>query len=389
MKKQYLNVASVGMDVHHKFSTVVMRDGKGDVLCRERLDHVGRSLLRRRLTGWPKRVPYVMEASFGWMWLSDEMVAKGLKVNLANCFKLEQMRKARGESKTNGKDAALLSELPFEARQWWRVWLAPAEVRNEREWLRLRMDLVKLQTQTKNRINAIFHRYGIFHEFSDLFGSKGRGLLVHLCQYGRTDEVELPDGALAALRSHVRLLGQVRTRLAEVTRKIRVRLERTDLARRLDGIPGFGEVLSHTVIAEVGRIERFRNHRALASYSLLAPISMDTGEPSGKAPLGRHLGHRGNRTLQWAFIEAAHGAVRSGGRWRAMYDRHTDGGRRNKNQGYIKVARSLVKVVYAVWSKGVDYTPSAPSPARRKRRAKSRRSRSGKGQPFQPMAAVR
>jgi len=58
--------------------------------------------------------------------------------------------------------------------------------------------------------------------------------------------------------------------------------------------------------------------------------------------LGRHLGDRGNRTLKWAFIEAAHGAVRSGGRWRAMFDRLTDGGTRDRNRGYIKVARELV-----------------------------------------------
>ena len=88
--------------------------------------------------------------------------------------------------------------------------------------------LVRLQTATKNRISAIFHRHGLFHEFSDLFGAEGR---------------------------------------------------------------------------------------ALASYSLLAPISNDTGEPkSGGSPVGRHLGVRGNRTLKWAFIEAAHGAVRKGGR---------------------------------------------------------------------------
>jgi hypothetical protein len=46
-----------------------------------------------------------------------------------------------------------------------------------------------------------------------------------------------------------------------------------------------------------------------------------------------------------------------------MFDRVTAGGKRDRNRGYIKVARQLVKVVYAVWSKGVD-DPDNPSISR-------------------------
>ena len=102
----------------------------------------------------------------------------------------------------------------------------------------------------------------------------------------------------------------------------------------------------------------------------------------GRSPLGRHLGARGNRTLKWAFIEAAHGAVRSGARWRAMFDRVTCGGTKDRNRGYIKVARELVKVVYVVWAKGVDYQPLPPA---RPGRAKKQTSRSGTGQLLHPM----
>jgi transposase len=391
MQNVYKTVAAVGVDVHYKFSKVSMRDGQGQLVRRERLDHPDREPLRRRLRSWPRGVPIVLEASFGWGWLADEMKAAGLEVRLSNCVKLERMRKARGLPKTDDKDAALLSELPFEKTNWWQVWLAPPGVRNQREWLRLRMDLVALQTMTKNRISAIFHRHGLFHEFSDLFGARGRELLAELCRDGRQGQVQLADGALAALRHQVRLLGGVRRQLAEVTRAIRGRLARSELADRLDGIPGFGEVLVHTVMAEIGQIQRFRNERALASYSLLAPISKDSGEPrAGGASLGRHLGVQGNRTLKWAFIEAAHGAVRRGGRWRAMFDRYTDGGRRNRNRGYIKVARALVKVVHAVWSRGEKYSDSPPPPAPSPRQQMvSWMSRPGTGQPYRPMAAVR
>ena len=385
MKDRYENVAFGGMDVHYKFSKVALRDGKGRIIARERLDHRDREKLKQRLWQWPSGAEIVMEASFGWSWLSDLMIEAGLTPRLSNCFKVEQMRKARGLVKTNKNDADLLSQLPGESSNWWEVWLAPPEVRDQREWMRYRAELVGVQTQTKNRIHAVFHRHGIFHDFSDLFGGEGRAFLAQLCRDG---DGKLSGGALAALRGHVRLLDHLRGQLADVARKLRKELERNTLTKRLTGIPGFGLILSHVLMAEIGKIERFRDHRSLASYSLLAPRANDTGEDDPRrAPLGRHLGHRGNRTLKWAFIEAAHGAVRTGGKWRAMWDRHTDGGKNNRNRGYIKVARELVKVVYVVWSKGMPYMETPPIRPGSGRRG--RKSRSGTGQSSRPMVAAR
>jgi transposase len=386
MKNVYANVAIGGADVHYKFSTVTFRDVAGRIVGRERLEHTDRQGLREQLSRWPQGMEVVMEASFGWPWLSDLMLEVGLRPRLSNCYKVEKMRQARGWAKTNRKDADLISLLPLESSNWWEVWLAPPEVRDGRERMRHRTSLVRIQTGTKNQIHAVFHRQGIFHDFSDLFGGQGRRLLHELCKDGGG---RLRGGALEGLRGYVRLLEHVRGQLAELAKRLRRELERTPLARRLDSIPGFGLILSHALMAEIGRIQRFRNHRALASYSLLAPISDDTGEQdAGRAPLGRHLGHRGNLTLKWAFIEAAHGAVRSGGRWRAMFDRVTQAGKKNRNRGYIKVARELVKVVYAVWKNGTMYTQTpAPRPGSLKRRQR-RGPRSGTGQLSQPMVAA-
>ncbi len=408
-----VKVTAMGLDVHYKFSTVTMRDEQGRIAARERLEHTDRTALRARLAQWPKGVPAVVEASFGWGWLSDELAAAGMDVHLSNCYKVEQMRKARGECKTNRKDADLLSLLPWEAEPWWRIWLVPPEVREQREWMRYRADLVGVQTQTKSRICALFHRHGVFHEFSDLFGCKGRSFLAELCGEGRHAGGVLPPGALAALRGQVRLLDQVRQQLAEVARRLRRVLAHDELTQRLAGIPGFGLVLAHVLKSEIGQIERFGgNHNRLASYSLLGPRANDTGEDDrSQSPLGRHLGQRGNRTLKWAFIEAAHGAVRHGGRWRAVFDRATKGGKKDRNRGYIRVARELVAVVTAVWKNGTTYQERPPArpgsirgdpcaaPSPRPRLEKSwncpsgsrgavslpSRTCSGTGQPYPPM----
>ena len=315
----------------------------------------------------------VLEGTFGWGWLSDELSAAGLEPHLAGSKKVAAWRDARGLAKSNRTDADLLSELWSQQPRWWEVWLAPGEVRSQREWLRYRMTLVRLQTGLKNRIHAILHRHGIVREESDLFGTSGRRFLHRLIGPA---EATLPASGRAMLQGYLQLLDPLRRPIASVTREIRGQITRTPAGERLRTLPGIDYILGYTILAEVGRIERFRSARHLASYSLLAPRAYDSGDDDGEAPKGRHVGHAGRRTLKWAWIEAAHGAVRRGGRFREIFDRRTDGGKRDRNRGYITVGHELCRIVYAMWSREVDYTETPPPrPGRGTRRRDSRRAR--------------
>jgi transposase len=384
MKKD-LTVTAAGVDVHYHFSRVAFVNAQGEVVRRERLDHRDRPALGRKLQQWPQGLTTVLEASFGWGWLSDVMEQAGLEVRLSNCWKVEQMRKARNWVKTNDKDANLLALLPGEQDKWWQVWRAPPEVRQQRESMRHRADLVAVQTQIKCRIHAIFHRHGIFHDFSDLFGGGGRRFLEQLAGGLDPQSQHLSPAALEALQSNLVVLSVLRQELAAIAIALRGRLEKTPMLLRIQSVPGFGLILAHVLAAELGQLSRFRSAGALAAYSLLAPRADDTGEPQpNRAPLGRHLGTRGNRTLKWAFIEAAHGAVRHGGCWRELFDRQTDSGRKDRQRGYIAVARKLVDVVYAVLRDERLYQ----EPRAAASRPSATRSRPGTGRPCHPMVAA-
>ena len=104
-----------------------------------------------------------------------------------------------------------------------------------------------------------------------------------------------------------------------------------------------------------------KSKRQLSSYSLLAPIADDSGDEDKGPPPGRHVGHLGRRVLKWAFIEAAHVARRKEPRLRALYDRRTDGGKRDRNRGCIAVARELCWMGFSCVSKQRRYTPQPPS----------------------------
>lgn len=393
------SLSRVGWDSHRKFSTTTLRDDSGKIVERRRLEHADRPALRKALALWPAGTHVVLEGTFGWGWICDELAAAGHRPHLASSRKLAAWREARGLAKSNRLDADLLSELMSEKSRWWEVWLPPVEVREQRELLRFRMSLVRTQTGFKNRVHAILHRHGILHEFADLFGTAGRRFLQRLAS-GKNElmpanaslpENVLPENARIALKGGLQLLDHLRRQIAGATRLFRAQVTRSPIARRLKSLPGVSWILAYTLLAEIGRIERFKNSRHLASYGLLAPRASDSGDDDGSNPKGRRVGHAGRATLQWAFIEAAHGAVRKDARMREVFNRCTDGGTRDRNRGYIATARHLATCAYVIWKKDVDYSPLPPQRpgSKQRRRREKTTNRPGTGQPEHPMVAVR
>lgn len=348
-------VSQMGLDCHRNFSRVTARDEAGKVAWRQRLEHADRSQLREQLRQWPK-VPVVLEGTFGWSWMSDELTGAGLDPHLSSSRKVAAWREARGMAKTNKRDADLLSELWSEKHNWWEVWLAPQDVRDQRELLRYRTALVRTQSGIKNRIHATLHRHGVLHPFSDLFGVRGMKFLREL-----SSNDTLRDNSRVTLAGYLKLLEQVRRQIAAATRQLRSQVGKSAEGGRWRSLPGVSWVLAYTIQAEIGRIGRFKDGRHLSSYSLLVPIADDSGdEDPGVKPIGRHVGHVGRRTLKWAFIAAARGAVRRSPFFRGIFDRRTDGGKRDRGRGYIAVAHELCRVGYSCVKNGRDYQEQRP-----------------------------
>lgn len=386
-------VTQVGLDCHKNFSKVTAREELGRVVWRQRLEHGDRQRLREQLRSWPPGLPVVLEGTFGWGWMSDELSAAGHHPHLANSRKVAGWRDARGIAKSNRIDADLLSELWSEkptrkgdtVQRWWEVWLAPAEVRDQREWLRYRMTLVRTQTQIKNRVHATLHRHGILHEHSDLFGKAGLQFLEQL----KSDPARLRDSARCTLAGYLALLKQVRQQIAVVTRQLKRQLRGSAVGMLWRSLPGINWVLGYTICAEIGCLERFAGSRKLAAYALLAPIADDSGDEDDARPIGRHVGKIGRVTLKWAFIEAARGAIRKSDYFRAIYDRRTDGGQRDKGRGQIAVAHELLRVGYSCVKNDRSFSEQRPPP-----RAKTRQEQSSDllvrecVGPDRPLAAV-
>jgi hypothetical protein len=90
------SVSHVGWDIHRVFSKVTARDRNNRVLWRRKLDHRDRSALRAQLRCWRAGTPVILESTFGWGWISDDLRAAGLAPHLANSRKVAAWRDAGG-----------------------------------------------------------------------------------------------------------------------------------------------------------------------------------------------------------------------------------------------------------------------------------------------------
>lgn len=348
-----MGTAALGWDIHRKFSKVSLQEmtteGQIGVVERARLEHGDREVMKQWLDRIPAGTPVALEAAFGWPWIADLLEEAGLEPHLGHPPAIRVL--AQHEAKGDRCDADRLGK--FQLRGILpESYLAPPEVRQQRERMRYRIALVRLHTGVKNRVQAILHRLGILHPFSDLFGKGGRAFL---------EKLDLPEASQAVLSGYLRLLDHLRKELEQVEQWMRRNLRQDEVVRWLKTLPGIGVILAHVIRAEIGEIERFPSHRHLASYSGLAPLSDDSADRHGR----RHCSPACNHTLRWALIEAATGVLATKGtkawRLRRLYGRLTGGGRYNKNQAKVALARELIKLVYIVWSKGEPYTET-PSP---------------------------
>jgi transposase len=341
-----MSPTAVGWDLHRKFSQVSvleMTDGNIHVQRRQRLAHADRGAMRAWLTQLPSGTPVAMEGAFGWPWVADLLTELALEPHLGHPPALRVL--AKHQPKSDRIDADRLGRFWLE-HKFPEVYLATPEVRQIRERIRYRMTLVGVRSAIKSRIQAILHRLGILHEFSDLFTQAGRRFLAQLA---------LPAASRAVLDGWLSTLDQVAAQVAEVEAWMRQNLPEDPIVQRLQTIPGIGLVLAHVIRAEVGELQkRFSNRRRFTAYAGLAPLANDSAERYGR----RHISPACNHTLRWAFIEAAAAVQRAKDcppKLRRLHQRLTLGGRVRKQEARVALARELCEIVYVIWKKGEPY----------------------------------
>ena len=328
----------IGIDIHRKFSEVYVTKKDGQEIDRKRLEHNDPIGLREYFEEY-SGASAVMEATVGWMWLADELEAFDIDVHLAHSAGVKLIAGSR--LKTDKVDAKALADL-LRTNFLPESYLAPQKVRRQREILRYRMGIVKVRSMAKNRIHALLIRLNIHPEATDIFGTKGREMLLAL---------ELEEPYRRILTGWLEFIGFLDYQVKTVDKAVMKEFEEDNRVKLLRTMPGIGPVFALTIISEVGEIDRFRSDKAFASYCGLVP---STRQSADKVYHGK-IGPAGRRTLKWAFVEASHTAVRRDSYFASIYHKHEKS--KGKGKAIVIVAHQMARIVYKMLRDERAYVP--------------------------------
>lgn len=162
------------------------------------------------------------------------------------------------------------------------------------------------------------------------------------------------QGALDSFMSELDHLDAQIQKMKEALIRESVRQGKGAMLRNLKTIPGVGETVAQTFVAEIFRPERFERAEEICAYVGLAPIISQSGQSQGKAFL-RRVGQDYFRSI---LVQAAWASVRCDKYFRDFYAKIRS--RTNLPQKAIAaVARKLLIVIWRVAVENRAYRPAA------------------------------
>jgi len=124
---------------------------------------------------------------------------------------------------------------------------------------------------------------------------------------------------------------------------------RSEMARRIDTIPGFGSTCSGELAGEIGAQERFASEASLALYLGMATLDNRSGDSDGTKP-PRQVNMRAKAAMMVAVARHVEQVTTS----RAFYEKKRAQGKTH-NQAVRALGRHLVRVIWSMLKHGRDY----------------------------------
>src|SRR5689334_8664520 len=158
----------VALDIHKHYCVVAGVDREGRIVLQPvRVEHTD-------LEGWLKKHLYstdhvVLESTTNAWHVYDLLSPWVEQVVVANPIKVKQIAQAR--VKTDIRDTLILARL-LAANLVPAVWVPPAHVRELRQLLSQRRQLVETHTQIVNRMHSLAHRHHLSHPAGTRFNEK-------------------------------------------------------------------------------------------------------------------------------------------------------------------------------------------------------------------------
>ena len=293
-------------------------------------------------------------------WVSDLCQALGVAIKVVNTAS-EQWSWRKVKDKSDRGDA-LKSAMMQAMGQHRDVHVPSSAVRQWRELIAYRDELVSRGTASKNRLRAILDRQG--KRWPAGKGGWTAAALEELAGLARPlaecGETELWRGML-----HVELasLRDTRQRVEEVEQKLDAMADASVRVRRLTTAPGVGKRTAEVVIAMLDDPHRFGNVGQVGAYTGLTPRRLQSGQMDRQ----QGISHAGSGLLRKMLVQASWAGQRNNPWMREVFARACGGKRDRRKKAIVAVARRLFVRLWAMDKSGRDWNgpPAATLPRRR------------------------
>jgi transposase len=329
----------VALDIHKHYCVIAGVDREGRVLLQVvRVEHTDlEEWLKKNLRATDH---VVIESTTNAWHVYDLLEPLVERVVVANPAKVKQIAHAR--VKTDVRDTFILARL-LAANLVPEVWVPPAHVRELRQLLSQRRQLVETHTQILNRMHSVAHRHHLKHERGKQFNEKNTAWQKDK-RLSKIEQFQLE----LEMENRIYLEKQI-GRIGKEVAKMSHQKPWAESMTYLMQLPGFGVITAMTVLAALGEIQRFDSARHLASYSGLTPGL----EQSGTKYREKGVTKEGRKELRWALVEAAQRAVKSDPVWKQKFQEMHK--RMHRNQAIVAVARRLLELVWYVLTRRQPY----------------------------------
>jgi transposase len=314
------------------------------------LDETDRTVLERRLPNELPRVleqlaPYrenieaiAVESTYNWYWLVDGLIEAGYAVKLVNTVAVNTYDGLKyTDDEHDARHLAHLLRLGILPTGH----IYPKEERAVRDLLRKRAQLVRCRTTQLLSIQGLVSR------------NNGKGISardIHALDEKAIAAMCAGDGNRAlAIASNLAVLRCLDEQISQIEGVVLRRAKLKGEFEKLLTVDGIGKILGMVIMYEAGTMERFKKVGQFASYARCVQSSRwSNGKKKGE-------GNRknGNKYLAWAFVEAAHHAVRHNETIRKFHQRKK--AQRNVVVAVKAVAHKLSHACYHVLKDQVPF----------------------------------
>jgi len=216
------------------------------------------------------------------------------------------------------------------------LWVPPPAVRKARALIAQRAKLVRLSTQSKNRLHAVLQRHHLPPPDGPFFAPAQRDWWLCL-PVSATERirVETDLNTLEFARQQLELLEAALAKLAAADERVPLLIQ----------LPGFSLIAAMVVLAAIGPIERFANAPKLVGYAGLGARVHESGMTHHRGRITK----AGRRDLRATMVEAAQTAANTHPHWQAVLARLEP--RLGRNKAIVAIARKLLVAVWHVLTK--------------------------------------